>query len=122
MGPVPEILQAHDAGDDVRMTIAVIEAMAGQASADELHAEGNPNMVDVAGKFVRDDQDRVVFDFGKHRGDPIAAHHDFLLWIIQKDLTPSTIAVAIAELERTPEPGPEPEGSSAEDTDDDIPL
>ena len=82
VGPVPDTLRAHDAGDDVRMTVAVIEAMAGQASADELHAEGNPNMVDVAGKFVRDDQDRVVFNFGKHRGDPIAAHHDFLFWML----------------------------------------
>ena len=29
VGPVPEELCAHDAGDDVRMTLAVIEAMAG---------------------------------------------------------------------------------------------
>lgn len=117
VGPVPETLQAHDAGDDVRMTIAVIEAMAGEASADEMHAEGNPKMVDVAGKFVRDDQDRVVFNFGKHRGDPIAAHHDFLFWMIQKDFARSTLAVAQAELERIPEPTAEPEGPN-----DDIPF
>ena len=118
VGQIPETLRAHDAGDDVRMTIAVIEAMAGQASADELHTEGNPNMVDVAGKFVRDDQDRVVFNFGKHRGDPIAAHHDFLFWMLQKDFAPSTRAVALAELERTPEPAAEPEDSNTANGDD----
>ena len=121
VGPVPDTLRAHDAGDDVRMTIAVIEAMAGQASAEELHAEGNPKMVDIAGKFIRDDQDRVVFRFGKHYGKPIAAHHDFLWWMLDRDFAPSTRAIARAELERTPDPEPRPDGSDAED-DDGIPF
>ena len=79
-------------------------------------------MVDVAGKFVRDDQDRVVFNFGKHRGDPIAAHHDFLFWMLQKDFAPSTLAIARAEIERIPEPAPEAEDPNGEGKDDEIPF
>ena len=60
------------------MTVAVIEAMAGGATVDELHAEGNPRMVDVAGKFVRDEQERIVFGFRKYRGVPVDPHPDFL--------------------------------------------
>jgi DNA polymerase-3 subunit epsilon len=121
VGPLPDGLRAHDAGDDVRMTVAVIEAMAGSATVDELHAEGNPRMVDVAGKFVRDDQGRIVFGFGKHRGDPVDAHPDFLYWMLQKDFAPSTLAVARAELDRIHEPAA-PAPSDTDNTDDDYAL
>ena len=77
VGPIPESLRAHDALDDVRMTLAVIERMAGDRSAGEMHAEAHPRMVDPAGKFVRDDQDRIAFAFGKHRGDPSTATRTF---------------------------------------------
>ena len=122
VGPVPDTLHAHDAGDDARMTVAVIEAMAGSASVAELHAEGNPNMVDVAGKFVRDEQGRITFAFGKHRSDPIDAHPDFLWWMLQKDFAPSTLAVARAELDRINAPADEPEEPDAGKTGDDIPF
>jgi len=122
VGPVPGTLRAHDAGDDARMTVAVIEAMAGSASVDELHAEGNPNMIDVAGKFVRDEQGRVTFGFGRHRGDPVDAHPDFLDWMLGKDFAPSTLAVARAELHRICEAPPEPDDPDAGEIDDDIPF
>lgn len=122
VGPVPDTLRAHDAGDDARMTVAVIEAMAGSATAAELHAEGNPRMVDVAGKFVRDEQDRITFAFGKHRGDPTDAHPDFLYWMLQKDFAPSTLAVARAELDRITAPADEPEDPNAGEAGDDIPF
>ena len=122
VGPVPDTLRAHDAGDDALMTVAVIEAMAGSATVAELHAEGNPNMVDVAGKFVRDEQGRITFAFGKHRSDPIDAHPDFLWWMLQKDFAPSTLAVARAELDRINAPADEPEEPNAGETGDDIPF
>ena len=122
VGPVPDTLRAHDAGDDARMTIAVIEAMAGSASVAELHAEGNPNMVDVAGKFVRDEQGRITFAFGKHRGDPTDAHPDFLYWMLGKDFAPSTLVVARAELDRITAPADEPEDPNAEEAEDGIPF
>lgn len=122
VGPLPDTLRAHDAGDDARMTVAVIEAMAGSATVAELHAEGNPNMVDVAGKFVRDEQGRITFAFGKHRGDPTDAHPDFLDWMLRKDFAPSTLAVARAELDRITAPADEPEDPNAGETGDDIPF
>ena len=60
VGPIPEDLQPHDALDDVRMTVAVIERMANGQTAAELHAEAHPDMVDPAGKFRRDEHDRIV--------------------------------------------------------------
>ena len=122
VGPLPDTLRAHDAGDDVRMTTAVIEAMAGGATVDELHAEGNPRMVDVAGKFVRDDQGRTMFGFGRHRGAPVDAHPDFLCWMLQKDFAPSTLAVARAELDRIDAAANEPEDPNAGETGDEIPF
>ena len=122
VGRVPDTLRAHDAGDDARMTVAVIEAMAGTATVAELHAEGNPKMIDVAGKFVRDEQGRITFAFGKHRGDPVDAHPDFLYWMLQKDFAPSTLAVARAELDRITAPADEPEDPNAGEPGDDIPF
>lgn len=104
VGPIPEQIHAHDAGDDVRMTIAVIEALAGSATVDELHVEGNATMVDVAGKFVRDERGRIVFGFGRHRGAPIEEHHDFLRWMLNRDFPRSTLDIAIAEINRPIEP------------------
>ncbi len=108
VGPIPEDLQPHDALDDVRMTVAVIERMANGQTAAELHAEAHPDMVDPAGKFRRDEHDRIVFAFGKHRGDPTDDHPDFLAWILNKDFPPSTLAVARRELDRIRPPAPEP--------------
>ena len=108
VGPIPDDLQPHDALDDVRMTVAVIERMANGQTAAELHAEAHPDMVDPAGKFRRDEHDRIVFAFGKHRGDPTDDHPDFLAWILNKDFPPSTLAVARRELDRIRPPAPEP--------------
>ncbi|MCY4120264.1 MAG: hypothetical protein OXG72_05015, partial [Acidobacteria bacterium] len=74
------------------------------------------------GKFVRDEQGRVTFAFGKHRGDPTDAHPDFLDWMLRKDFAPSTLAVARAELHRITEPTPEPEDPATEESGDDIPF
>ena len=125
VGPIPEDLRAHDALDDVRMTLAVIERMAGGRSAGEMHAEAHPQMVDPAGKFVRGDQDRIAFAFGKHRGDPVDRHPDFLDWMLRKDFAPSTLAVARAELDRLwapPAAPPDGNDSQTPETGDDIPF
>ena len=124
VGPIPEDLRAHDALDDVRMTLAVIERMAGDRSAGEMHAEAHPQMVDPTGKFVRDEQGRIAFAFGRHRGDPVDRHPDFLDWMLRKDFAPSTLAVARAELDRlwAPAAPADADNSQTPGTGDDIPF
>ena len=124
VGPLPEDLRAHDALDDVRMTLTVIERMAADRSADQVHAETHPQMVDPAGKFVRDEQGRIAFAFGKHRGDPVDRHPDFLDWMLRKDFAPSTLAVARAELDRIRAPAAPADGNDSQtpDTGDNIPF
>ena len=84
---------AHDAADDVSMTIRVIEAMAGGKSVEELHDEVHSDMVDIAGKFKRNEQGEIVFGFGQYRGEVARLHNSFLNWMSTKDFPPSTMQV-----------------------------
>ena len=59
-----------------------------------------------------------MFGFGRHRGDPVDAHPDFLDWMLGRDFPPSTLAVARAELQRVIEASAEPENPSSEEIDD----
>ena len=93
VGPVPEDIRAHDAACDVEMTAAVIAALRDGKSMRELHAEGNEDMVDVAGKFKRDHGD-VVFNFGDYRGAVAASEPRYLEWMLGKDFPESTLAIA----------------------------
>ena len=99
VGGEPDDFNAHDAGDDVRMTVRILERMADGADAETLHAEGNPQMVDPAGKFTRDDNGEILFAFGKYHGTPIAEHADYLEWMRHRDFAPSTLKVVEATLD-----------------------
>ena len=51
VGPLPDDAATHHAAYDVEMTTAVIAALRGTKTMQEIHDETNENMVDVAGKF-----------------------------------------------------------------------
>ena len=126
VGETPDGLQAHDALDDLRMTVAVIERMGAERTAAQLRAEGNPHLVDPAGRFRLDEQRRIVFAFGQHRGAPASEHPDFLEWMLGKDFPPSTLAIARQALERS-RTGQRDDGRGAgaepgDRTDDDVPF
>ena len=57
-------------------------------------------MVDPAGKFIRDDDDVIVFNFGKHRGNPINEHLDYLDWMTRQGFPGSTMKVVNAVFDR----------------------
>ena len=74
VGEMPLTAEEHEALDDTRMTVQVIEALAGEASASELHAEAMSDLVDIARRFRRSDEGEIVFAFGEHRGQAATAH------------------------------------------------
>ena len=84
VGELPEDLKAHDAMDDVVMTLRIAEKFAGNASPQELHDEAHPDMVDSAGKFRRLESGQIVFNFGKHRNRLVGQHPDYLEWMVYK--------------------------------------
>ena len=62
--------EAHSAKGDVLMTVEVIDAQVGKYglpnTPHELHSE--MIAVDVGGRFLRDEENQIVFGFGKFRG------------------------------------------------------
>lgn len=82
-GETPEQagLRPHDALSDANMALAVIEHLHADRTVAEIQEESFPGMVDLLGKFKRDDAGVVRFTFGKHDGEPVAHHRDYLDWI-----------------------------------------
>ena len=99
VGRIPPTLRAHDAGDDVRMTVALLEALAGDQSAADVQQATDPGMVDPAGKFVRREDGEILLNFGAHRENPARQHLDFLEWMLRKDFPPSSRKIARTILE-----------------------
>lgn len=92
-----DLLGAHDAGNDVDASIEVLTAQLNhypdlqELSVEELSTYCiGPNSVDLAGKFERNADGKVVFTFGKHKGEVINARHrkdheGFLNWMLRPE-------------------------------------
>lgn len=99
------IENAHSAEAD---TLATMEVLFGQLDKYESELEANVDFlaefskqnrnVDFAGRIVLNDQDRAVFNFGKHRGvaveDVFAKEPSYYDWIMKGDFTLDTKQVA----------------------------
>ena len=94
VGPIPEETQAHDARDDVAMTIAIVNAMQQGKTSAELHEEAHPNLVDPAGKFRKEDC-VTVYNFGPYRGLPVSDYPEYLEWMLTRSFAPSTVETAL---------------------------
>lgn len=102
-----ELTEAHDALADTRATV---EVFAGQLKYYEntdwtdiqtgmvyespvkndmqaIHnfINGNDKRVDLTGRFVRNDEGLITFNFGNQKGHPAHEHPNVLRWIIEKD-------------------------------------
>ena len=99
VGPVEGEMTAHDAGDDAVMTARVIEALAPGSSAADIEKTTDPNRVDLTGRFRRDDQGEIVFDFGRYRHLPARRVPRQLQWMLERKFAPSAKAVARRILE-----------------------
>ena len=93
VGTVPPNKTAHDARDDVAMTIDIINAMHQGRTVAEPHEEAYPYMIDPAGKF-RKQNGEPVYNFGPYRGLPVQNHPAYLIWMLSKSFAPSTMTAA----------------------------
>ncbi len=85
-------LDAHAAAGDARVLAELVEAM------EEIHGLSRERMVELtapahevdrAGK-LRLEEGRVVFAFGRHEGEPISEHEDYLDWMLGADFPEDT--------------------------------
>lgn len=83
-------LTEHDAGDDAEMTRALIVALAAGRTVQQMHDEAFPDLVDLGGKFKRNENGTICFNFGKHDSKPAMMHKDYLAWMLTKDFPPDT--------------------------------
>ena len=103
---------AHSAEADTLATVAVLEAQVDRYLGDEvkdnlgkligifdndmekLHKLTFNKMADLAGRMVYNHKDEIVFNFGKHRGKPVAevlkAEPSYFDWMMKGDFTRDT--------------------------------
>lgn len=89
---------AHKAEDDVMATAEVFFAQLKkhELTHDEVEAiAGMGNVVDIAGKFVKDSDGEVIFNFSKDIGKKAAQQKGMLSWMLKRQgFHPDTIRVA----------------------------
>lgn len=99
---------AHDALAD---SIATFEVLLGQLQAhddlagmtiDELakFSQHGLELIDIAGKLIRDADGDAVYNFGPQRGKKVREETGFGYWMLQKDFSANTKRHLAAELER----------------------
>ena len=49
-----------------------------------------PGLVDVEGKFRRNENEIIVFAFGEHLDEPAINHTDYLEWMLRADFAEDT--------------------------------
>ncbi len=88
---------AHSAEADVRATYEVFRAQLarypdiGSLSLDELHTFcTRSDTVDYPRYLIRDDKGEIVFNFGKHKGEPVAQHLDYVQWMLESEFPEAT--------------------------------
>lgn len=103
----------HSAAGDALLATALVFKLAsvyGKA-LDELVAISKPeDELDRLRRFVRDEENRIRFNFGKHRGELAADQPGYLRWMLDRDFAPDTLGIArhvLRELRRREEGGDE---------------
>lgn len=84
--------EAHGAAADARVLPELLEAMREAHGLDReemLELSAPPSEVDRAGKLRRRDGE-IVFAFGKHAGEPVAGHPDYVDWMLGADFPEET--------------------------------
>lgn len=80
----------HTAISDVQATLEVFfkqceqEDMPNSMSDLALYSNYGKKLIDLSGKFVTDTSGEIIFNFGKHRGQPAKNHLDFVHWMVNK--------------------------------------
>ena len=95
-----ELVNAHSAEADTVATYEILKAQMGkytqlEPSIDFLHHfSGQSNLVDLAGRIVKNEKGEEVFNFGKHRGklvkDVFKAEPSYYDWMMKGDFPQQT--------------------------------
>lgn len=100
-----DLVDAHSAEADTRVLPQILSAMIDEFLLDGLTLEDlcarcvPDGEVDRDGKFKRREDGVVVFNFTQQKGRPAADHPDLLEWLLRRDFSAETKAVARAILE-----------------------
>lgn len=88
---------AHSAEADVRATLEVFQGQLeryvdlSNATLDDLHKFCNrEGIVDYARKLGKNEAGETVFNFGKHKGEPVISQLDYVQWMIEGDFPEGT--------------------------------
>lgn len=85
---------AHGALDDAEVLVPLVHAMKrawGLEDYDLLHMSCPPGEVDRSGRLRLNRGGKVVFNFGKHAGELVSEHQDYLDWMLTSDFPPDTM-------------------------------
>jgi DNA polymerase-3 subunit epsilon len=96
---------AHGAMTDTIATVDVFKEMLRNSELDEmevsqlsLYSNYDKRSADVGGKFAYDEDDQLIFNFGKYRGEVVTKgnydHEGFLRWIIKNNFLPDAKDIA----------------------------
>lgn len=90
-----ELQGAHGALADTQATVAIMRRMIGSGEIPAepsgiLDIQDDKSQVDMAGKFVRNDEGVIVFNFGRYKGQPALFQKDYLIWMLKGDFTADT--------------------------------
>jgi DNA polymerase-3 subunit epsilon len=90
---------AHDAEADVRATLDVFIHQLERypdigTTPDELHVFcSRGEIVDYARKLAKNEAGEIVFNFGQHKGKPVAQHREYVEWMLEGDFPEGTKAI-----------------------------
>lgn len=90
-----DLENAHSASADTTILPAILSGMRKEFGLEGLDVVASSQLegaVDREGKFRRDENDRVVFAFGKNAGQHVLKHRDYLQWMLGKDFSPEVKA------------------------------
>ncbi len=92
-----DLENAHSAEADVRATFEVFRGQLERyedltsATLEDLHKFCNRDgLVDYARKLMKNEAGETVFNFGKHKGEPVLSRPDYVQWMIEGDFPEGT--------------------------------
>lgn len=94
---------AHSALSDAEALVPLARAMKRAWALEDydlLDLSRSRNEVDRSGRLKLNPAGEVVFNFGKHSGEPVRDHTDYVEWMLESDFPPDTLA-ALRRLKET---------------------
>jgi DNA polymerase-3 subunit epsilon len=105
------LVGSHDAYEDAKATMILLGAMIKQEDVIPESLEGvrefyydenrdKNNHYDAVGKLIKNEEGKICFNFGAHKGKPVDTEPDYVNWMIRKkdDFPKDTIEIVKTEI------------------------